>query len=152
MTLSCLEVEQYLHQHIPLSKLMAVSVVAIDATGVVLSAPLAPNINHRSTVFGGSLSAVAILSAWTWLHVQLQALSMPCRIVIQSNRVDYLKPITGAFHCHCASPPQEDWTRFLATVSRRGKGRITLTAEIHAEGLLAGNYQGEYVALMVPSK
>ncbi|PSB47247.1 YiiD C-terminal domain-containing protein, partial [Chamaesiphon polymorphus] len=65
MSVSCTDVEQYLHEHIPLSKAMAVSVSSIDSSGVILSAPLQPNINHRSTVFGGSISAVSVLSAWT---------------------------------------------------------------------------------------
>jgi thioesterase domain-containing protein len=56
------ELERYLHQHIPLSEAMQVSVVEVHPEHVVLSAPLAPNINHRETVFGGSASAVAILA------------------------------------------------------------------------------------------
>jgi hypothetical protein len=48
--------EQYLHEHIPLSAAMGVKVVQADPQCVVLTAPLAPNINHRDTVFGGSAS------------------------------------------------------------------------------------------------
>jgi len=44
------ELEQYLHEHIPLSKAMAVFVVSVAQDAVVLGAPLAPNINHRETV------------------------------------------------------------------------------------------------------
>ncbi|MFB3040360.1 MAG: YiiD C-terminal domain-containing protein, partial [Candidatus Poribacteria bacterium] len=69
MDLSALE--EYLHEHIPLSKAIGVKVVEADSAGVTLSAPLAPNINHRETVFGGSASAVAILAAWTLLYVRL---------------------------------------------------------------------------------
>jgi thioesterase domain-containing protein len=57
------ELQAYLHAHIPLSAAMQVSVDAVAADGVTLRAPLAPNINHRETVFGGSASAVAILAA-----------------------------------------------------------------------------------------
>jgi len=39
---------------------------------VLLTAPLAANINHRATVFGGSASAVAILAAWTYLYFVLK--------------------------------------------------------------------------------
>jgi thioesterase domain-containing protein len=58
-----IEVERYLHAHIPLSRAMAVEVQAATPVCVRLCAPLAPNINHRETVFGGSASAVAILAA-----------------------------------------------------------------------------------------
>lgn len=140
-------VEQYLHEHIPLSQAMGVSVTAIDESGVSLSAPLQPNINHRSTAFGGSLSAVAILSAWTFVHVQLQVLALPCRIVIQRNSTEYISPVEDEFQVHCLTPPQQNWERFIAAISRRGKGRITLDALMYTKGALAGKFQGEYVAL-----
>jgi len=46
------ELESYLHEHIPLSKAMAVSVAEASVDSVTVSAPLEPNINHRATVFG----------------------------------------------------------------------------------------------------
>ena len=49
-----IEVERYLHEHIPLSKSMEVKVKQVDENGITLKAALLPNINHRSTVFGGS--------------------------------------------------------------------------------------------------
>ncbi|MDL2338661.1 MAG: YiiD C-terminal domain-containing protein, partial [Pseudomonadota bacterium] len=55
---------------------MQVSVVEVSAEQVVLAAPLAPNINHQDTVFGGSASAVAILAAWSMLHTKLTAAGM----------------------------------------------------------------------------
>lgn len=67
------ELQTYLHAHIPLSGAMQVSVVQAALEGVVLSAPLAPNINHRDTVFGGSASAVASLAAWSLLHTRLSS-------------------------------------------------------------------------------
>ena len=147
MSIDCITVEKYLHDHIPLSQSMAVSVVSISDNIVVLAAPLLPNINHRSTVFGGSISAVAILSAWTFTYVQLQHLAIACRIVIKSNHMEYVNPITGDFEAHCFAPPQQSWERFLKTLARRGKGRIILTAEVYSGTLLAGQFEGEYVAI-----
>ena len=59
-------IQDYLHEHIPLSKAMGATVLKVDLSGVVLSAPLEPNINHRETVFGGSASSLAILAACQW--------------------------------------------------------------------------------------
>lgn len=147
MDANCIAVEQYLYEHIPLSRAMAVSVTSIDSSGVMLSVPLQPNINHRSTAFGGSISAIAILSAWTLVHVRLQALAIPCQIVIKSSNIDYTKPIDTDFQVHCLTPADRDWDRFIATISRRGKGRIVLNAEAYCRELLSGKFQGEYVAL-----
>jgi thioesterase domain-containing protein len=140
-------VEQYVHEHIPLSKNMGVSVVSIDDNGVILSAPLLPNINHRSTAFGGSISAVMILAAWILVHTWLEHLSFPCRIVIQSNCVEYLKPIETDFQVKCAPPPPQEGERFVKAVSKKGKGRIILNCQVDSNGLVAATFQGEYVAL-----
>jgi thioesterase domain-containing protein len=145
----CETVEQYLHQYIPMSGAMATSVTAIDESGIILSAPLLPNINHRSTAFGGSISAVAILSAWTFVHVRLQNLAIPCRIVIQSNSMEYVSPIDAEFQAHCLNPPQQNWERFIAAISKRGKGRIGLNAKVYSRGVLSAIFQGEYVAIKI---
>ena len=141
------EVERYLHAHIPLSREMGVRVAALDERGVRLAAPLEPNINHRSTVFGGSASAIAILSAWTLLHTRLRAEGVASRVVIQRNSVEYLRPIRGGFEAFCAAPAERVWRRFSDTLASRGKGRLVLTAELLAEGAVAGTFRGEYVAL-----
>ena len=56
-------IQANLYEQIPLSKAIAVQVVEVTNNSVILTAPLQPNINHRLTVFGGSASALAILSA-----------------------------------------------------------------------------------------
>ena len=141
------EVEAYLHRHIPISAAMAVRVVACDTAGATLAAPLAPNINHRATVFGGSASAVAILAAWTWLHFALRGAGQPARLVIQGNTMEYLAPITGDFEARCAAPPPATVEKFLRTLDRYGKARITVTAGLTCEGEKVALFRGEYVAV-----
>lgn len=140
-------VERYLHTHIPLTRAMRVSVVAIDAAGVLLSAPLAPNINHRNTVFGGSAGTLAILAAWTLLHTRLGRTAVPTQIVIQRSTVEYLSPLHGDFQAFCAAPDPERWTRFAAGLARRGRARITLRAEMLGDGRVAGRFEGVYVVM-----
>ncbi len=91
------ELEKYLHEQIPMSKAMQVSVVEVKPEAVVLSAPLAPHINHQETVFGGSASAVAILAAWSLLHTRLKSSGISSRLVIQRNIMNYERPISGTF-------------------------------------------------------
>lgn len=55
------------------------------------------SINHRDTVFGGSASAVAILSAWALLHTRLAGAGIASRLVIQRNSMSYELPIDGSF-------------------------------------------------------
>jgi thioesterase domain-containing protein len=125
---------------------MGVRVRACDATGATLSAPLAPNINHRSTVFGGSASAVAILAGWTWLHFALRGAGYPVRLVIQENTMRYLAPITGDFEARCSPPPPPKFEQFVKTLQRHGKARMRLTATLVRDGATVAEFSGEYVA------
>lgn len=146
MTPNCADVEQYLHKHIPISAAMAVTVSDLYPD-VILSVPLQPNINHRRTGFGGSISTLGILTAWTFVHTRLQTLSKPYRIVIQDNSVEYLQPVTSDFEARCISPSAETWQRFLKILQRKGKSRIKLAVEVYAEERLVGTFAGNYVAL-----
>jgi len=141
------ELEQYLHVHIPLSKSMAVSVVAVEQSAVVLRAPLAPNINHRETVFGGSASALAILAAWSLLHTHLRSEHIASRLVIQRNTMEYEQPILGEFTAHSTLEHPAQWPHFTRMLARKGKARITVSSVLQHAGQVVGRFIGEFVAL-----
>ena len=142
------EVEAYLLQHIPITSAMGVRVGACGPDGVTLTAPLAANVNHRSTVFGGSASAVAILSAWTWLHFALQDDDLNCGIVIQRNRMDYLLPIDGDFTVVCQGLSAANWEKAKRTLRRYGKARANLSAKLLRDGKTVARFTGDYVAVL----
>jgi thioesterase domain-containing protein len=141
------ELERYLHGHIPLSAAMQVRVEAASTDHVVLGAPLAPNINHRETVFGGSASALAILSAWSLLHLKLTSAGHATRLVIQRNTMHYEQAISGDFTARAESPSAEQWDLFTRTLVRRGRARITIVSTLRFEGRAVGHFEGEFVAL-----
>ncbi len=141
------ELEKYLHDHIPLSKAMQVSVVSINEDSVVLRSPLAPNINHRETVFGGSASAVAILAAWSLLHTRLRREGIDSRLVIQRNTMEYEQPIFDDFIAKSSLEQAGDWPKFTRMLVRRGKARIAVMSVLEHAGEVAGRFVGEFVAL-----
>jgi thioesterase domain-containing protein len=141
------ELQRYLHTHIPLSGAMQVRVISAAPDSVVLSAPLQPNINHRETVFGGSASALAILSAWALLHVRLQAEGVKCRLVIQRNTMEYDLPMQGEFQASSAQEDATEWARFLRLLSRKGTARITVSSVLQSGGTRAGRFSGDFVAI-----
>lgn len=141
--------QAYLHVHIPLSKAMSVEVLTATPAGVRLIAPLAPNINHRETVFGGSASAVAILSAWALLHVSLLEANIKARLVIQRNSMSYDLPITGEFSAEAAAPAPEKWQRFLATLLKHQRTRINIQSVLVCDGTIVGKFEGEFVAITI---
>jgi thioesterase domain-containing protein len=138
--------QRYLHDHIPLSKAMEVEVVKATDNDVTLSAPLAPNINHRDTVFGGSASAVAILSAWTLMYLRLKREQLHVRIVIQKNTMAYERPITGTFTASAEIADTPAWRRFVETLKRRGRGRFTVRSLLYRDAEKVGEFEGDFVA------
>lgn len=141
------EVQQYLYDHIPLSKAMQVSVIALSDSEVILSAPLAPNINHRDTVFGGSASALAILAAWSLLYLRLRNAGVESRIVIQRNTMDYQLPMDGEFFARSSLAHPEEWDRFMRLLTSKGRARISVSSTTEFEGKVTGQLVGEFVAL-----
>ena len=141
------ELQDYLHAHIPLSRAMQVAVAEASPGRVVLAAPLAPNINHRDTVFGGSASAVAILSAWALLHTRLAGQGLSSRLVIQRNTMHYDHPIAGAFSARSFIESDEAWAGFTRMLARKGRARIRVGSVLEAQGQVAGRLEGEFVAL-----
>jgi thioesterase domain-containing protein len=142
-----IDLERYLHEHIPLSMAMQVSVAGVHSDGVTLRAPLAPNINHRDTVFGGSASAVAILAGWSLLHMRLASAGLSRRLVIQRNTMEYDHPIADTFTARSFLQSPASWERFLVMLKRRGRARITVSCVLECGGTIAGRLEAEFVAL-----
>lgn len=139
--------QQYLHDHIPISAAMGVEVLQAAREGVVLRTPLEPNINHRDTVFGGSASAVAILAAWSLVHLRLREAGITSRIVIQRNIQDHDLPIPGRFTVRSFIEDPIRWERFLKLLKRRGRARVAVSALLEHEGEPVGRFEGVFVAL-----
>jgi thioesterase domain-containing protein len=142
--------QAYLHEQIPLSQAMQVAVLEVSAERIVLGAPLAPNINHRNTVFGGSASAVAILAAWSLVHTRLAAQALHARVVIQRNSMQYDRPIATDFTATATLSAVVGWEPFVATLQRRGKARIIVPATLEVAMQPAGHLQGTFVAFAGP--
>lgn len=145
------EWERYLHEHIPLAGSMGVGVASVEDEHVLLRAPLEPNINHRETAFGGSLSAIAILAGWSLIQARLAKEGLAARLVIQRNTMSYDAPVDKDFLAQASFENPADWERFARTLRRRGAGRITAVAEILVDGRVCGRLVGEFVALRPPA-
>jgi thioesterase domain-containing protein len=139
--------ERYLREHIPISAAMEVRVARASEAEVCLRAPLEPNINHRSTVFGGSAAAVAILAGWSLVHLRTGGDGAGSRIVIQRSTVEYQHPIDADFEAVASAPAGEDWQRFSRMMERRGRGRIDVAVELRLGDEPVGQCTCTYVVL-----
>jgi thioesterase domain-containing protein len=142
------DLEDYLLENIPISAAMGVKVGIASLTKIILEAPFANNINHKKTVFGGSLHAVATLACWSLLHVNLAVLlGDSIQIVIANSEIQYLSPVSQDFKVECSQPDSDTWVYFLKTLSKKGKARVTLQAKIFQMSKLCVDYSGTFVAI-----
>ncbi|MGH8295253.1 MAG: YiiD C-terminal domain-containing protein [Steroidobacteraceae bacterium] len=139
--------ERYLYEQIPLSSAMGVRVRMATPERVQLAAPLAPNVNHNDTVFGGSAAALATLSAWTLLHIRMARAELHARLVIQRSSMEYERPIPGDFEAVCRFSDEIAWERFRTTLVRRGRARLTLAAYLVYEAQRMATLEGDFVGL-----
>lgn len=141
------KLEAYLYEHIPLSKHIGVRVGHADTDRVHLIAPLEPNLNHRQTGFGGSISALAILAGWSLLWCRLRERTGGHKIVIQQNSIEYVAPVTSEFTAMCNAPSVADWERFEHAFSERGRARIELEVDVCVSDMVVARFAGRYVVL-----
>ena len=140
--------ESVLHHDIPLTQDMGLKVMSWQAHQLRLHLPLPANINHKSTMFGGSLYCGAVLAGWGWLHLSLlEAGIEDGHIVIQEGHITYPLPVTEDAIVLCDAPDSGAWNKFLAMYKRHGRARLTLqTRVINADGGDdAVRFSGQYV-------
>jgi thioesterase domain-containing protein len=145
------ELEQFLHECIPLSKAIGIEVQEATIERVILAAPLTPNINHWATVFGGSASAVAILAAWALLYMRLRQAGLNSRLVIQKNTMTYDRPIADKFVATSSIDNPSDWQKFQEVFKRKKRARISVAVTLRCNGEKVGQMLGDFVALAVPA-
>jgi thioesterase domain-containing protein len=140
--------ERHLHQQIPLSAAMGVRVRMAAPERVQLTVPLAPNVNHNETAFGGSAAALATLSAWSVLYLRLARAGMEARLVIQRSSMEYEQPIPGDFDAVCRFTDELAWERFRLTLVRRGRARLTLSAYLVYDARQMATFEGDFVGVV----
>jgi thioesterase domain-containing protein len=136
--------ERTLHDEIPLSQAMGIRVAAYDGTSLKLTAPLAPNINHKSTAFGGSLYSLAVLCGWGLLHLKLVEAGLRKHIVIQESNVRYLLPVDQDMQAECGLDDAA-FKRFLRTLQKHDRARLSLDVAVKQSGQAAVEFSGRYV-------
>jgi len=129
---------------------MGVSVLEAHDDAVVLEAPLAPNVNHRSTVFGGSLTTLCILAAWTWLHRFCRTRDLSSTLVIQKETMQFIAPAEGAFRARCEGLSPAGRNAFIATLRRYRRARVKLGCTLTVKEVTVGRFSGSFVALDAP--
>jgi thioesterase domain-containing protein len=138
--------EAICHRLIPISAAMGVRVQSYADSRLTLSAPLANNINHQESAFGGSLFSLAALAGWGILQLELTARSLDANVVIADGNVTYRRPVFSDFQCVCDFP--EEAVVSLDRLTSEGKAALKLVPRIEVDGKVAMELSGNYVVLL----
>ncbi len=140
------ELEAYLHRAIPLSAAMGIGVVDAPDGRRRYTAKHAANLNHRSTAFGGSVSALAIIAGWARVYVELTDRGVDAHTVIQRNQVEYEAPANESLWAVCEPVADAAWSKLVRGVERRGLGRVEVPVSVYSGDLRIASFKGTYVA------
>jgi thioesterase domain-containing protein len=110
---------------------------------VVLVAPLAPNVNHRGSAFGGSIAALATLAAWSAVRLEIEE----HHLVIAREEVDFLKPGVGPLRAHCDRLDGDVRSSLKERLSAKGRARVDLEATVSVDEVPIARFRGRFVAL-----
>ena len=114
---------------------------------VWLPVPLAPNVNHMGTGFGGSLASVATLTGWGLTQV-LTSHIPDVHVVVRASRMRYRATVTEDFETFCAFPSPEVIDAFRDQLSARHRARIQLQVQLTAGGRRCLELDGDFAAFV----
>jgi len=148
-SLSARALTAFLHEKIPLSKAMEVNVAEQNGTELILEAPLAANINHLGTAFGGSLHALPTLACYAMLWTILRDAEIDGHVVVKHSEAHYRQPVKGRLRAKCSRPSKTIVAQFMSDLRRNKKARMDLESIVEGEpGKPAVEFQGTFVALV----
>jgi thioesterase domain-containing protein len=139
-----LDVEQYFHQQIPITRAMGVRAAAHNENEFIVEASVALNSNHLRTGFGGSINAVATLAAYGLVWVALN--DPAAHVVVAESSIRFLRPVRETIRAICPRPDPEEWAAFQTRFADTGKARITLRVKVVEAGQTAAEFEGIFVA------
>ena len=139
----------FLHEKIPLTRAMGLHVAESNARRLVLEAPLAANVNHLGTAFGGSLHALPILACYAAVWTLLREAGIDGHVVVKRSAAQYRQPVKGVLRAVCVRPAAPAAGEFIADLRRHKKARMELTATVEGEnGGPAVEFTGTFVAVV----
>lgn len=142
------ELEHFLRAKIPLTAAMGIRVVQTGPRRLILEAPLAPNINHLGTVFGGALHTLPTLACYAALWTLLVEAGVDGHVVVKQSHAHYRQPVTGSFRASCDRPPPDVAAKFIDDLRRFKKARMDLASVVDGtDRKPAVEYKGSFVAL-----
>jgi thioesterase domain-containing protein len=140
------ELQNKLYNEIPLTKMMELQIKDYNINELITTAPLEPNINDKGTAFGGSLSTLSIISAWSVCWLVSRELGFDSNnIVIIKNETSFRKPVIKKIICHTKKPSIQEIEILKQKLENKKSASIKIESQIIENGEICVDFVGYYV-------
>ncbi len=136
---------------IPLLRAVQMEVVRADPALVELRAPFSPNRNDKGTAFAGSQATLATLSGWIMTSLLAAETGQRYAAAVAHSELDYLRPGLADLRIICPAPDTAALAAFQDALKRKGRGRLSLQAEVWSGDTQVLRYRGDYAAFPYPA-
>ena len=138
---------------IPQARAMALKLAACDGESLLITAPLAPNINDKGNAFGGSMASLMTVACWGLFNLHLQRAGIHAEVYVQDSQIRYLTPVYEDLRACAQATSAAAWDEALTILREKGKSRIAMRAAIVlADGHEAATLEARFVALRPAAK
>lgn len=124
------ELQAFIHENIPLAEKAGFSIDKVSSQEVLLQGPYKFNHNHHGTVFGGSISVIAVLTGWLLVREIAEEQSPGADDVVSRQDLEYLKPLSGDFYAEAKAPDVSDLESFTRYLREEGRARLKVTVHV----------------------
>lgn len=145
----CADLAATWQQTIPLSQFMQLNIASFDGNALLCNAPLSPNVNLHQTMFAGSIYAMATLTGWGMLYLQLRQLGLHGDQVLADANIRYLRPVATLPSARCEL---QHCIGDLSALAQGKKVSQRIKVGIYSAGDLAAEFSGRYAVLPKKAK
>jgi thioesterase domain-containing protein len=137
--------ENKLFELIPQTRNLGIKITNMAENTLTVHGSYALNKNHLDIVFGGSIAAISITTAWSLLQHKIQQAGLTGSLVIKQQEVKFLLPVHSDFECVATLQSAEEWPLFLENFRQRGRAKLIVNAHIVCDTRITSSFQGVFV-------
>jgi thioesterase domain-containing protein len=137
--------EQTLFELIPQTRNFGIQFTKIGETELIVRGSYALNKNHLQIVFGGSIAAISITTAWSLLQHNIRQVGLTGNLVIKQQEIKFLLPVNTDFDCIATLPSADAWKAFVADYREKGRAKISVHARIVCQTKTTSTFEGVFV-------
>lgn len=137
--------EETLFQRIPQTKNLGIHIAKMEEHQLTVNGNFLLNKNHLDIVFGGSIAAISITTAWSLVQSKIEQAGLKGSLVIKRQEIDYLLPVKTDFECVASFQSADDWEQFKGMYQQNGRAKIIVMAKVISEAKVTSRFQGVFV-------